>query len=357
MLHREDPIYLTPPEQVAAICGGYCSDPFAVLGMHVVELGAWDEGRGTSWEAIAPHAPRPASRVVTVRAFYPFAESVVVRALDTGEVVPMQRIHPDGFYEAVFWERSEPFAYRLVVTGAWDTGHGTREFYDPYAFPLLLSDFDLHLIAEGNHFRLWQLLGAHIVELDAPNGTGEKVHGVRFAVWAPNALRVSVVGNFNRWDGRVHPMRFRHEAGVWELFLPEEVLETGDLGLGTGKLLYKFEVKGRYGGYLQLKADPLGFYHEVRPKSASIVWDLSRYQWHDDDWLARRHEVQRFDKPISIYEVHLGSWRRVQEPDGSWRWMTYRELAEHLVPYVKDIGFTHIELLPVMEHPLDESWG
>ncbi len=343
----EDPLYTAPPDLVAAVCGGYCGNPFAVLGMHRVSVETGDQEQGTG--------TRPA---IAVRAFFPFAETVSVHALDTHELVPMQRIHPDGFFEVVFWERSEPFPYRLIVTeGTRDGGRGTREFYDPYSFPLLLSDFDLHLIAEGNHFRLWQVFGAHIVELEAPNGAGEKVRGVRFAVWAPNALRVSVVGDFNRWDGRVHPMRFRHEAGVWELFLPEEVLGTEDLGLGVGKLLYKFEVKGRYGGYLQLKADPMGFYHEVRPKSASILWDLRRYRWQDDDWLAHRHEVQGLDKPISIYEVHLGSWRRVQEPEGNWRWMTYRELAEHLVPYVKDMGFTHIELLPVMEHPLDESWG
>lgn len=139
-----DPFYLTPPDQVAAICGGYCSDPFAVLGMHVVEVGTGDMGLGTGER-----------KVITIRAFYPFAESISVRALDTNEVFPMQRIHPDGFFEAVFWERSEPFPYRLIVTGTWDMGHGTREFYDPYSFPLLLSDFDLHLIAEGNHFRLW----------------------------------------------------------------------------------------------------------------------------------------------------------------------------------------------------------
>jgi 1,4-alpha-glucan branching enzyme len=350
-----NPFYLTPPDQVAAICGGYCSDPFAVLGMHVVDIGTGDTGHGAGELAkFLSHVPYPVSRVVTVRAFYPFAESVLVRVLDTNEVVPMQRIHPDGFFEAVFWERSEPFPYRLIVTeGTRDGGQGTREFYDPYSFPLLLSDFDLRLIAEGNHFRLWQVLGAHIVELPSPFANHQSpvasVRGVRFAVWAPNALRVSVVGDFNRWDGRVHPMRFRHEAGVWELFLPEEILG------GTEGLLYKFEVKGRYGGYLQLKADPVGFYHEVRPKSASIVWDIGRYRWNDDEWLSRRQEVQRLDKPISIYEVHLGSWRRVPE-EGN-RWLTYRELAEQLVPYVKDMGFTHIELLPVMEHPLDESWG
>ncbi|MFN4178869.1 MAG: 1,4-alpha-glucan branching protein GlgB [Armatimonadota bacterium] len=351
MTHTDDPIYLTPPEQVAAVCGGYCSDPFAVLGMHIVDFGTGDEGNEMIWGIFPSLVPRPAPRVVTVRAFYPFAESVSVRALDSNEVVPMRKIHPDGFFEAVFWERTEPFPYRLIVSGAWNSGHETREFYDPYAFPLLLSDFDLHLIAEGNHFRLWQVLGAHIVELDAPSGLEGKVRGVRFAVWAPNALRVSVVGDFNCWDGRVHPMRFRHEAGVWELFLPEEVLGR------TEGLLYKFEVKGRYGGYLQLKSDPVGFYHEVRPKSASILWDLSRYRWNDEDWISHRGEIQSLDKPISIYEVHLGSWRQVQENDGSWRWMTYRELAEQLVPYVKDMGFTHIELLPVMEHPLDESWG
>ncbi|MFA0754063.1 MAG: hypothetical protein IMHGJWDQ_001989 [Candidatus Fervidibacter sp.] len=324
MAEWADPLFTAPPELVAAVCGGYCHDPFSVLGMHKVSI---DQ-----------------RLIVSVRTFYPFAREMAVRVLDSGEVVPMQRIHSDGFFEALFWKRTEPFPYRLILT----EDNGTvREFFDPYAFPLLLSDFDLYLIAQGDHRQLWKALGGHILELEAPNSAGEKVRGVRFAVWAPNALRVSVVGDFNRWDGRVHPMRFRHEAGIWELFLPEALLG------GAESVLYKFEVKGRYAGYLQLKADPVGFFHEVRPKSASILWDLGRYRWNDEDWLSRRHEVQRLDKPIAIYEVHLGSWRRGE----GGRWLTYRELAEQLVPYVRDMGFTHIELLPVMEHPLDESWG
>jgi len=324
MAEWADPLFTAPPELVAAVCGGYCHDPFSVLGMHKVSI---DQ-----------------RLIVSVRTFYPFAREMAVRVLDSGEVVPMQRIHSDGFFEALFWKRTEPFPYRLILT----EDNGTvREFFDPYAFPLLLSDFDLYLIAQGEHRQLWKALGGHILELEAPNSAGEKVRGVRFAVWAPNALRVSVVGDFNRWDGRVHPMRFRHEAGIWELFLPEALLG------GAESVLYKFEVKGRYAGYLQLKADPVGFFHEVRPKSASILWDLGRYRWNDEDWLSRRHEVQRLDKPIAIYEVHLGSWRRGE----GGRWLTYRELAEQLVPYVRDMGFTHIELLPVMEHPLDESWG
>ncbi len=337
MVTNGDPLFTAPPELVAAVCGGYCHDPFSVLGMHptVIEAGHW----GTTTE----------QTVVTVRAFFPFAESMAVRALDSGEVYPMQRIHPDGFFEVIVWHRSEPFPYRLLLT----TCGETKEFYDPYAFPLLLSDFDLHLIAEGNHFRLWKALGAQVVQLPAPMGWDETVRGIRFAVWAPNALRVSVVGDFNRWDGRIHPMRFRHEAGVWELFLPEQLLGCSVDEVNHKPLLYKFEVKGRYGGYMELKADPIGFYHEVRPKSSSIVWELNRYQWGDEQWMAHRHEHQRLDKPIAIYEVHLGSWRR---GEGN-RWLTYRELAEQLVPYVRDMGFTHIELLPVMEHPLDESWG
>ncbi len=330
MMGVDDPLFTAPPDLVAAVCGSYCADPFAVLGMHRVDV---------------QYGSAETTNAISVRVFAPFAESVAVRALDTDEVIPLQRIHPEGFFEAIVWHRTEPFPYRVLMTA----NGATKEFYDPYAFPLLLSDFDLHLIAEGNHFRLWQVLGAHIVELPAPLGVSEMVRGVRFAVWAPNAQRVSVVGDFNRWDGRVHPMRFRHEAGVWELFLPEQVLG------GTEGVLYKFEVKGRYGGYLQLKADPVGFRHEVRPKTASIVWDLRHYRWSDNEWMTNRRERQGLDKPISIYEVHLGSWRRVPE-EGN-RWLTYRELAEQLVPYVRDMGFTHIELLPVMEHPLDESWG
>ena len=193
-------------------------------------------------------------------------------------------------------------------------------------------------MAEGTHYSQYEKLGAHEM-------TVEGVEGVFFAVWAPNALRVSVIGDFNNWDGRRHMMRVRGSTGIWELFIP---------GLKEGTA-YKFEVKSRYKGFLAQKADPFAFYSELRPKSASVVWNLDKYRWSDDRWMAARPERNWFESPVSIYEVHLGSWRRVPEEGG--RWLTYRELAESLVPYVKEMGYTHVELMPVSEHPLDESWG
>jgi 1,4-alpha-glucan branching enzyme len=171
----------------------------------------------------------------------------------------------------------------------------------------------------------------------------EGVGGVRFAVWAPNAKRASVVGDFNQWDGRRHPMRFHVDSGLWELFIP---------GLNKGEL-YKYEIKTHYKDYVVKKADPLAFYSEMRPKTASIVWDIGGYQWQDEEWMAQRRASSPDETPVSIYEVHLGSWRR----KNGWEWLTYRELADELVPYVKEMGYTHVELLPIAEHPFDGSWG
>ncbi len=212
------------------------------------------------------------------------------------------------------------------------------EFDDPYRFPPFLSDFDLHLLSEGTHYDAYEKLGAHLREI-------EGVRGVTFAVWAPDARRVSVVGDFNNWDGRRHPLRVRGESGIWEIFLP---------GLGEGEI-YKYEIKSRDNSLLGLKADPFAFYSEFRPKTASVVYDVNRYTWHDDAWMAERPRRQALDAPLAIYEVHLGSWMRAPEEDN--RILNYRELAERLVDYVLKMGFTHVELLPVMEHPLDESWG
>ncbi len=227
------------------------------------------------------------------------------------------------------------FPYRLKKT---DESGGAEIVIDPYAFLPVLSDFDLYLMAEGTHYSQYEKLGAHEM-------TVEGVEGVLFAVWAPNAIRVSVIGDFNYWDGRRHMMRVRGSTGIWELFIP---------GLKEGTA-YKFEVKSRYKGFLAQKADPFAFYSELRPKSASVVWNLNKYRWSDDQWMGARQEKNWFESPVSIYEVHLGSWRRVPEEGG--RWLTYRELAESLVPYVKEMGYTHVELMPVSEHPLDESWG
>jgi 1,4-alpha-glucan branching enzyme len=253
-------------------------------------------------------------------------------------------MHPDGLFEAVIplppkspaKSKSEEIAsacYRLKI--AYPDGN-EWEVHDAYAFPPLLTDFDLHLMGEGTHYQKYEKLGAHVREIGG-------VRGVHFGVWAPNAKRVSVVGDFNHWDGRVNPMRSRSGSGIWELFLP---------GLGEGDL-YKYEIRSQVRDVLTLKADPYGFFAEVRPKSSSIVANIDGYPWRDREWMEQRKHLDWPHAPISIYETHLGSWRR---GEGN-RWLTYRELADAMIPYVKKLGYTHLELLPVMEHPLDASWG
>jgi 1,4-alpha-glucan branching enzyme len=292
--------------------------------------------RASHWDPFQLLGPHPEDGGVAVRAFLPQARDAEVVAIgDGGQHFPMQRIHADGLYEAHLPGRSCGFEYRLRITD--EHGHA-QEIIDPYRFPPLLSDYDLHLIGEGTHYRKYEKLGAHVAVIDG-------VQGVHFGVWAPNAQRVSVVGNFNDWDGRRHPMRVRGGSGVWELFIP---------GLRENDL-YKFEIKSRWGDYLAVKADPYGFFFEMRPRTAAIVFDVDRYEWHDGDWMRARPQFDWLHAPISIYEVHLGSWMRVPE-DGN-RWLSYREIAPKLAAYVTDLGYTHIELMPITEHPFDESWG
>ncbi len=302
-------------EEIERIVYSAHPDPFEVLGAHIITWGN--------------------KECVAVRAFLPDAADVAVLDLASGQEYPMKRLHKDGFFEAVIRNRAEVFPYRLKKKGY---DGSVVLLIDPYSFLPVLSDYDLHLMAEGTHYRQYEKLGAHLMTVGG-------VEGVFFAVWAPNAIRVSVIGDFNGWDGRRHMMRVRGSTGIWEIFIP---------GLEEGTV-YKFEVKSRFKGYLAEKADPYAFYSELRPKSASIVWNLNKYQWADEQWMRMRAERNWLESPVSIYEVHLGSWRRVPDEEG--RWLTYRELAETLVPYVKDMGFTHIELLPPSEHPLDESWG
>lgn len=208
--------------------------------------------------------------------------------------------------------------------------------YDPYCFPPQLEDFDLHLFAEGKHWHIYQILGAHRHTVDG-------IEGVLFATWAPSAERVSVIGDFNDWDGRRHPMRSRGDCGVWELFIP---------GLDAGTL-YKFEIRNRDSGEILKKTDPYGQQFEMRPKTASIVTSEKDYDWNDESWMQQRMSYDWLHQPVSIYEVHLGSWQR--DNDGGF--LNYRELAHQLTDYIKDTGFTHVELLPITEHPLDASWG
>ena len=303
------------PGAIAAIAGGCYSTPFDILGLHNVTLAG---GPG-----------------LVVRTFQPQARNVSV--LRFGEEHRMQCVHADGVFETVFSGETGMFPYELSITLRDGRTYVTE---DPYRFPAVLTDYDLHLFSEGNHFRLYDKLGAHIIEHCG-------VRGVHFSVWAPGAERVSVVGAFNQWDGRRHPMNPRGESGLWEIFIPH--LSQGDL--------YKYEIKSRRGCYMAVKADPFGFSTEMRPNSASVVWDLDRYEWADSEWMRIRKERQKFEAPISIYEVHLGSWRKAPHKDLGHRWLTYRELAEELVPYVKEMGYTHIQLLPVTEHPFDGSWG
>jgi 1,4-alpha-glucan branching enzyme len=290
---------------IDALMQGDHGDPFGVLGMH-------------------RH-----NGALVVRALLPGVESVaVIDAKNGRRLAGLDRIDGSDVFAAAIPRRKNPFAYRLWV----DWGGHQQIMDDPYRFAPILGDTDLWLLAEGTHYRPYEKLGAHLAHIDG-------VDGVSFAVWAPNARRVSVVGSFNNWDGRRHMMRLRGDSGVWEIFLPQ--LAAGDL--------YKLEIK-TYGEVL-LKADPFALRAELRPDTASVVQALMPVQASDP----ARRLANSLGAPVSIYEVHLGSWRRVPEQGN--RWLTYRELADQLIAYVKDLGFSHIELLPVSEHAFDGSWG
>ena len=296
---------------VSALAGGDHWDPFAVLGMHV---GAEDGA-------------------VVVRAFLPWAEQVFVLDLDRGRAIELAKIDSTGVFAGAVADDGHTFRYRLKVV----TASGEAEIDDPYRFPPVLGDMDIHLLAEGTHYRSYDKLGAHPREI-------EGVAGTSFAVWAPNAKRVSVVGDFNGWDGRIHPMRVHHGTGIWEIFLP---------GVAPGAL-YKYEIKTRDGAIL-VKSDPYAIAAEHRPLTASIVSDFGDTAPIPDAWRDARRATNDQRAPVSIYEVHLGSWRR--KPEENARSLTYLELADELVPYVKDMGFSHVELLPIAEYPFDGSWG
>jgi 1,4-alpha-glucan branching enzyme len=291
---------------VATLLQGDHSDPFSVLGMH-----------------------RHHGNLV-VRALLPGALAVELIETKTGrKLASLQPVEGSAVFCAAIPRRKNPFPYRLRV----DWGTHRQEMEDAYRFPPILGEMDVWLLSEGTHHRPYEKLGAHPAVIDG-------IHGVAFAVWAPNAGRVSVVGGFNNWDGRRHAMRSRGASGVWEIFIPQ--LAAGDL--------YKFEIKTPDGERL-LKADPFAFRAELRPDTASVVAALPPVYPSS----SARQAANGLQAPISIYEVHLGSWRRVPE-DGN-RWLSYRELADQLIPYAKDLGFTHLELMPISEHPFDGSWG
>jgi len=297
--------------EMEAIINGDHGNVFSVLGIHK------DKG----------------SKEVFIRVYEPRSHSIEVLKADGTSLGYMTKLDDRGFYQ-INLGAIENFAYRLRIEN--DKGEKFEQ-PDVYSFPATLGDIDIYLLAEGNHLEMYKKLGAHIMEI---NG----VRGVAFAVWAPNAKRVSVIGNFNNWDGRVNVMRKHPTCGVWDIFIPN---------IGEGEI-YKFEVKTQE-DYILTKSDPVGFWTEVRPKTASVVYDLNHYNWNDNNWMQDREHTCSFDKPMSIYEVHMGSWRRKGE-NGS-EFLTYREMADYLVPYVANMGFTHVEFLPLAEHPLDVSWG
>lgn len=299
-------------DEVFKVINAEHPDPFSVLGMHSLE----------------------SENAMAVRAYLPNAKEITVVEVSGKNTYKMEKVDDSGFFEVVIKDRGEFFKYNLNVS---DYAGNSFTIYDPYSFLPVLSDFDLHLFNEGNNHKIYEKLGAHKMTIDG-------IEGTFFAVWAPCAKRVSVVGNFNQWDGRRHQMRVRGNSGVWELFIP---------GISSGEV-YKYEIKTPHND-LYVKADPYAFYSEIRPNTASIVYDIDGYQWNDADWMYERDNSNSFEKPISIYEVHLGSWKRASNDENGFH--TYRELADMLVEYVKYMGYTHIELLPISEHPFDGSWG
>ena len=325
-------------DQIERVVWNQHQNPFEVLGPHQIE----QDGK-QAW---------------VVRTYLPQAKTAWVIFPEARKEFSMQNEQHPNFFEAVI-DSSLVTGEKLVnYQIRYKEGANEHVIYDPYAFKSpVITGFDEHLFAEGNHHRIYEKMGAHPIVKDG-------VSGVYFAVWAPNARNVSVMGDFNNWDGRQHQMR-KGGSGIWDLFIPE--LKTGDS--------YKYEVKN-YDGHIYEKSDPYGFYQEVRPKTASVVADLDTYRWQDDAWMEHRRQTDQMTQPISVYEVHLGSWLHessaepAKNADGTpapavtvadlkpgARFLTYRELAAKLIPYVKEMGFTHIEVLPVAEHPFDGSWG
>jgi 1,4-alpha-glucan branching enzyme len=331
------------PEQVEQIVQNQHPDPFAILGFHPLEQA--NSGENSDGDG--------AQSLGVIRAYLPGAEAAwVICPVDRQEYV-MESVHHPCFFECVVGlEHGVNYQIRS------QSGKQQRVFYDPYAFcSPQITAFDIHLWTEGNHHRIYEKLGAHPLTL-------EGIAGVYFSLWAPQAQGISIIGDFNQWQGRQHQMR-RRDGGIWELFVPE--VQVGDC--------YQYEIQTAT-GEIYKKSDPMGFYQEIRPQTASIVANLEDYAWQDEAWLAQRRHRDILNSPISVYEVHLGSWchgsaqHPAQNPDGTEapmapvsgykpgaRFLTYRELAQTLIPYVKGLGYTHVELLPIAEHPFDGSWG
>lgn len=300
-------------EQMNRITYSYHWDPFQVLGYHEVTV----DGK----------------KVGSVRGYLPEARDAELAIIEKGKKTykKMEKVHNDGMFEVLLDKTGKP-DYLFKITN-WE--NHSWEIDDPYKYDPVLTDFDFHLFNEGNHYKIYEKLGAHIIENGGKSGT-------LFSVWAPNAKRVSVIGNFNHWDGRRNLMRNRGSSGIWELFIPD--ITEGEV--------YKFEIKTQDDRLLE-KADPYAFKTELRPKTASVVHKFGAYQWNDKYYMENRDKRNHFNEPVSIYEVHLGSWKR----KGYNEYLTYRDFALDLVNYASDMGYTHIELLPVAEHPFDGSWG
>ena len=301
-------------ENMQAIWNFKTKDPFTILGIHPLET---DRGIKT-----------------VIRTYQPQACYVRGESCDGSEEFDFVKLGDTGFFEAILDMEFEPFFYKLIIR---QEDGNEYAVVDPYAFMPVLSEFDRHLISTGTHYELYRKLGANIIE-------HQGFKGVHFAVWAPNANAVSVVGNFNSWDGRRHQMRMLGSSGIWEIFIPN---------LGEGEL-YRFEIHGADGN-LHVKIDPLAKLAEVRPATASITTHLDGYEWGDDLYMKTHWATKVFGSPMNIYEVHAGSWRR--DPANPDRFLNWDELAERLIPYLKEMGYTHVEFLPIAEHPLDESWG
>ena len=295
-----------------AVIKGSHRDPFSILGMHIEE---------------AAESP-----VVIVRAFRPDAKRVSVIETSTDKEFPMKLLDDKGLFELLMPQRQEIFDYKLRIEN--EEGFSV-ELIDPYSFLPVITEFDRHLFLQGVNYRAFEKMGAHPM-------TVQGIQGTYFSVWAPNALRVSVVGDFNYWDGSIHCMRMLGESGIWELFIP---------GIGQGSL-YKFELETPHHQVVQ-KADPFGTYMQLPPETASVVYDLDGFEWTDQKWMDERLEKDHLKEPMAVYEVHLGSWLR----DDDNNMLNYRDIAEKLGEYCQQMGYTHVELLPVSEHPFYGSWG
>ena len=270
---------------------------------------------------------------VSIRAFRSWAKALDIVNEATGDRIEMKQAHDEGLFVADLDDSWAEAPYHFNARAC----DGTVESYaDPYIFPPLLSEYDIFLFGQGRHREIFERLGAHAREIDG-------VRGINFAVWAPNCYKVAVVGDFNRWDPRAHIMEANGDSGIWELFVP---------GQEAGRN-YKFEIRSHHDGYRAEKADPYAFFAEVRPKTASIVYDIDQYEWQDHAWMSARANCNSLTAPMNIYELHLGSWKRGEDSS----YLSYRDLSRELVPYLLAMGYTHLELLPIAEHPLDASWG